>query len=211
MNWNQKDELESEKDELQSEKDELESEKDELESEKDELESENENEQESENENEQESENENEQESESEIIKMLIAKQTSLHPTLSSSHQSSDSAIESLPTMQLYISFMCVKNSKPYSIPKTNENTASTKGSVEGLAFEKGHNELYWTCNNDASIIGLHTQKLNWAPLSTFAHRRLYWTNWNSRQASIQRSYPSGYDLHVIVTTDIDIRMPNAY
>lgn len=36
----------------------------------------------------------------------------------------------------------------------------------------------------------------------------VYWTNWNSGAASIQRAYITGYNLESIITTDI--RMPNA-
>lgn len=36
----------------------------------------------------------------------------------------------------------------------------------------------------------------------------IYWTNWNSEAASIQRAYVTGYNLESIITTDI--RMPNA-
>lgn len=36
----------------------------------------------------------------------------------------------------------------------------------------------------------------------------IYWTNWNSEAASIQRAYISGYNLQSIITTDI--QMPNA-
>lgn len=36
----------------------------------------------------------------------------------------------------------------------------------------------------------------------------VYWTNWNSQAASIQRAYITGYGMESIITTDI--RMPNA-
>lgn len=38
--------------------------------------------------------------------------------------------------------------------------------------------------------------------------RRMYWTNWNSLNPSIQRSYLSGFEMESIITTDI--KMPNA-
>lgn len=39
-------------------------------------------------------------------------------------------------------------------------------------------------------------------------NRRIYWTNWNTRNPSIQRAFLSGFDLQSIVETNI--RMPNA-
>lgn len=39
-------------------------------------------------------------------------------------------------------------------------------------------------------------------------NRRVYWTNWNSRNPGIQRAYYTGFDVQSIITTDI--RMPNA-
>lgn len=44
--------------------------------------------------------------------------------------------------------------------------------------------------------------------LSIFFSRRIYWTNWNTKNPSIQRAYLSGFGVHSII--DTNIRMPNA-
>ncbi|XP_068084350.1 prolow-density lipoprotein receptor-related protein 1 [Anabrus simplex] len=97
------------------------------------------------------------------------------------------------------------------------------QGSVEGLAYEMLHNSLYWTCNNDATInkkvlddedrevelvikLGVNDKPRGIEVDS--CDSRIYWTNWNSHNPSIQRAYTNGYGLESIITTEI--RMPNA-
>lgn len=98
------------------------------------------------------------------------------------------------------------------------------QGSVEGIAFEQIHRELYWTSNSDASVSRLKLK--NGEPSKVEKIIKLgpddkprgiavdscassvYWTNWNRKQPSIQRAYLTGSGLQSIITTDI--RMPNA-
>lgn len=110
----------------------------------------------------------------------------------------------------------------------------SNQPSVEGLAYEAITNSLFWTSNNVASIRSLSFNEMG--DVSTWnqtnnnqtvrtiirlnAHDKLrglavesclsmvYWTNWNSHAASIQRAYLTGYGMESIITTHI--RMPNA-
>lgn len=101
---------------------------------------------------------------------------------------------------------------------------------VEGLAYESTTKQLFWTSNNTSSIRSLHLANLTSDPgrnselvrkivqlKSTDKPRGIavhsclsmvYWTNWNSNGASIQRAYISGFGVQSIITTDI--RMPNA-
>ena len=46
-----------------------------------------------------------------------------------------------------------------------------------------------------------------WASQSASFYSRMYWTNWNSNQPSIQRAYLGGWDVQNIIYTDI--RVPN--
>lgn len=100
------------------------------------------------------------------------------------------------------------------------------QGSVEGLAFEQLHRALYWTCNNDATIsrVNLTIKGTNASQVETIIKLRsqdkprgiaidscggrVFWTNWNSHQPSIERAFLTGYGREAIVTSDI--RMPNA-
>ncbi|XP_074039673.1 LDL receptor protein 1 [Leptinotarsa decemlineata] len=100
------------------------------------------------------------------------------------------------------------------------------QGSVEGLAYEQIHNSLYWTCNIDATInrVNLTNQLSNASSVETIVHmrvqdkprgiavdscgNRVYWTNWNSHQPSIERAYLTGFGREAIIKTDV--RMPNA-
>ncbi|KAK9679907.1 Low-density lipoprotein receptor repeat class B [Popillia japonica] len=100
------------------------------------------------------------------------------------------------------------------------------QGSVEGLVFEQVHRALYWTCNNDATIsrVNLTLQGTNATKVEVVIKlkpqdkprgiavdscgSRLYWTNWNSYQPTIERAYLSGFGRQIIISTDI--RMPNA-
>ncbi|XP_044727187.1 prolow-density lipoprotein receptor-related protein 1 isoform X2 [Chrysoperla carnea] len=102
------------------------------------------------------------------------------------------------------------------------------QGSVEGLAYERINNMLFWTCNNDATIhkinltddnIRLNNSKVEQVIKLSLDDKprgiavdscemRIYWTNWNSLQPSIQRAYTTSFKLESIITKDI--RMPNA-
>nr|XP_008195317.2 PREDICTED: LOW QUALITY PROTEIN: prolow-density lipoprotein receptor-related protein 1 [Tribolium castaneum] len=100
------------------------------------------------------------------------------------------------------------------------------QGSVEGLAYEQVHNMLYWTCNNHATInrVNLTDQMTNSSQVEQIVRlrsqdkprgiavdscgARVFWTNWNSHQPSIERVFLSGYNREAIIKTDI--RMPNA-
>lgn len=104
--------------------------------------------------------------------------------------------------------------------------------SVEGLAYEALSDTLFWTSNSDATIraIDMKAVESNDASTNNTDHVKIiirlnahdkprgiavesclamiYWTNWNSQAASIQRSYLTGYGKESIIKTDI--RMPNA-
>uniref|UniRef100_A0AAR5Q0J0 EGF-like domain-containing protein n=1 Tax=Dendroctonus ponderosae TaxID=77166 RepID=A0AAR5Q0J0_DENPD len=100
------------------------------------------------------------------------------------------------------------------------------QGSVEGLAYEQLGNALYWTCNNDATInrVNLTDQIYNSSAVESVVRlrsqdkprgiavdscgQRVYWTNWNAHQPTIERAYFSGYEREAIISTDI--RMPNS-
>ncbi|XP_066143818.1 prolow-density lipoprotein receptor-related protein 1 [Euwallacea fornicatus] len=100
------------------------------------------------------------------------------------------------------------------------------QGSVEGLAYEQVGHALYWTCNNDATINRINlTERINNASeVETIIRlraqdkprgiavdscgQRVYWTNWNAHQPSVDRVYFTGFQRQAIITTDI--RMPNA-
>ncbi|XP_050504790.1 prolow-density lipoprotein receptor-related protein 1 isoform X2 [Diabrotica virgifera virgifera] len=100
------------------------------------------------------------------------------------------------------------------------------QGSVEGLAYEQVYNSLYWTCNNDATInrVNLTGQIKNASAVETIVRMRaqdkprgiavdscgsrVYWSNWNPQQPTIERAFLTGYGRESIIKTDI--RMPNA-
>lgn len=113
----------------------------------------------------------------------------------------------------------------------TNHTTiVNNQVTVEGITFDPLNSHLYWTSNNDASIRSLDLNAIssnidnNTAlvkqVLKLNSHDKprgiqvepclamVYWTNWNSQAASIQRAYVSGYGLESIIKSDI--RMPNA-
>ncbi|CAH0551681.1 unnamed protein product [Brassicogethes aeneus] len=99
------------------------------------------------------------------------------------------------------------------------------QGSVEGLAYEQIMNALYWTCNNEATInrVKLSDDMTNASSVETIVRlrsqdkprgiaidscgNRLFWTNWNSHQPSVERVFLSGFRRETIIKTDI--RMPN--
>ncbi|RXG68700.1 Low-density lipoprotein receptor-related protein 1 [Armadillidium vulgare] len=96
------------------------------------------------------------------------------------------------------------------------------QGSVEGVAFEESHRDLYWTCQNDASINRMSVLPEG-SQVEKFIHlrpddkprgiavysceRQVFWTNWNSKAPSLQKAYVSGMNVQSIITTHI--RMPN--
>ncbi|XP_035218425.1 low-density lipoprotein receptor-related protein 1-like isoform X2 [Stegodyphus dumicola] len=97
------------------------------------------------------------------------------------------------------------------------------QGSVEGLAYDPIHRDLYWTSHSDSSLSRINLATENSRP-EVVIHlgpddkprgididscaSRIYWTNWNTENPSIQRAFLSGFDLHSIIETNI--RMPNA-
>lgn len=100
------------------------------------------------------------------------------------------------------------------------------QGSVEGLAYEQVYNSLYWTCNNDATInrVNLTNRMTNSSAVETIVRMRVqdkprgiavdscgsrvYWSNWNPQQPTIERAFLTGFGRDSIIKTDI--RMPNA-
>ncbi|XP_059475497.1 low-density lipoprotein receptor-related protein 1 isoform X2 [Neocloeon triangulifer] len=96
-------------------------------------------------------------------------------------------------------------------------------GAVEGLAYEKFTNQLFWTCTNDATINSFLLNSNDSKPnvvvqlgvsgkprgISLDAcSERVYWTNWDAQRPAIQRSYFRSIGVDSIITTNI--RMPNA-
>ncbi|KAK8724240.1 hypothetical protein OTU49_011302, partial [Cherax quadricarinatus] len=97
------------------------------------------------------------------------------------------------------------------------------QGSVEGLAFEEKEQDLYWTCQSDATINRMSVNPSRTHKVEKIVHLsasdkprgivvdscdlQIYWTNWNSEAPSIQRSLVSGLRVESIVTTLI--KMPN--
>ncbi|KAJ6647666.1 Prolow-density lipoprotein receptor-related protein 1, partial [Pseudolycoriella hygida] len=113
----------------------------------------------------------------------------------------------------------------------TNHTTiVNQQLSVEGLAYDDLSDQLFWTTNSDSSIRAIDMKIIGSDSSSNTKHVRqvlklsrqdkprgisvepclamVYWTNWNSNAASIQRAYISGFGKESIITTEI--RMPNA-
>ncbi|GFY45676.1 low-density lipoprotein receptor-related protein 1 [Trichonephila inaurata madagascariensis] len=97
------------------------------------------------------------------------------------------------------------------------------QGSVEGLAYDPIHKDLYWTSHSNSSLSRISLASFNATPEVIIqlgdedkprgidvdsCASRIYWTNWHTRNPSIQRAFLSGFDLQSIVETNI--RMPNA-
>nr|XP_018901907.1 PREDICTED: prolow-density lipoprotein receptor-related protein 1 [Bemisia tabaci] len=95
-------------------------------------------------------------------------------------------------------------------------------GSVEGLDYDDLKNVLYFTCNNDATLSKINLTDTKPKPqviirlkpndkprgiVVDSCESRLYWTNWNSHEPSIHRSFGPRFHHEKIITTDI--RMPN--
>ncbi|CAH0696500.1 unnamed protein product [Spodoptera exigua] len=103
-------------------------------------------------------------------------------------------------------------------------------GAVEGMVFAADSGTLYWTSTGGAAVRSARPGSLRAAPGPRRAarvrtvlrlgagarprgidyepcERRLYWTNWNESQPSIQRAYTSGRALQTVVATHI--LMPN--
>ncbi|XP_047035509.1 prolow-density lipoprotein receptor-related protein 1-like [Helicoverpa zea] len=99
-------------------------------------------------------------------------------------------------------------------------------GAVEGMVFAADHATLYWT-STGAAVRAAHVPSLLAGTAGAGARtvlrlargsrprgvdyepceRRLYWTNWNESQPSIQRARASGRQLQTLVATHI--LMPN--
>ncbi|KRX90216.1 Prolow-density lipoprotein receptor-related protein 1, partial [Trichinella pseudospiralis] len=101
------------------------------------------------------------------------------------------------------------------------------EGSIEGLAFDNLHQDLYWTSYTNATInrvhVGVHaalprrrTKVLQLNPMFDKprgiavdpCEMRLFWANWNPLEPSIETSYLSGAVRRAIITSDI--RTPNS-
>ena len=97
-------------------------------------------------------------------------------------------------------------------------------GSVEGIAFESSMRELYWTSYSHSSIYRLKIKDVDKGviPEPTQVVRlqsedhpraiaidscesRMYWTNWNERQPSIQRSYLTGWKVESIIVDRVGV------
>uniref|UniRef100_A0A914WJQ4 EGF-like domain-containing protein n=1 Tax=Plectus sambesii TaxID=2011161 RepID=A0A914WJQ4_9BILA len=111
-----------------------------------------------------------------------------------------------------------------------NFAVAENVGSVEGLAFDYLHKELYFTSYSNHSIMRVsvadpYTVAGNYPKATTRllmlndqdkprgiavdpCEMRIYWTNWREGLPSIERAYFSGFQREKLITTDI--RTPNA-
>lgn len=113
----------------------------------------------------------------------------------------------------------------------TNHKTiVNQQLSVEGLAYDALTDQLFWTTNSDSSIRAIDFKLIGTDSVNNTKLVRqviklnrqdkprgigiepclsmVYWTNWNSNAASIQRAYITGFGMESIITTEI--RMPNA-
>lgn len=101
---------------------------------------------------------------------------------------------------------------------------------VEGLCYEPITRALFWTSNRNASVRSVAIAALgadataNAAAVVTVVRLgaldkprglavesclgMVYWTNWNTQAAAIQRAFLTGYGVETIIRKDI--RMPNA-
>ncbi|ETE71786.1 Low-density lipoprotein receptor-related protein 1, partial [Ophiophagus hannah] len=82
-------------------------------------------------------------------------------------------------------------------------------GSVEGLAYHRGWDALYWT-SYTTSTITRHT--VNQTRVGAFERETvitilMFWTNWNEQHPSIMRATLTGANMITII--DKDIRTPN--
>ncbi|XP_076861463.1 low-density lipoprotein receptor-related protein 1-like isoform X3 [Brachyhypopomus gauderio] len=98
-------------------------------------------------------------------------------------------------------------------------------GSVEGLAYHRGWDTLYWTSYTTSTISRHTVDQSRWGAfdrdtvvtMSGDDHPRafvldecqnmMFWTNWNEQSPSIMRAQLSGANILVIIGTDI--RTPN--
>uniref|UniRef100_A0A8C7TIE2 EGF-like domain-containing protein n=1 Tax=Oncorhynchus mykiss TaxID=8022 RepID=A0A8C7TIE2_ONCMY len=98
-------------------------------------------------------------------------------------------------------------------------------GSVEGLAYHRGWDTLYWTSYTTSTITRHTVNQSRWAAwdrdtvvsMSGDDHPRafvldecqdlMFWTNWNEQSPSIMRATLSGNNVLVIIGSDI--RTPN--
>lgn len=97
---------------------------------------------------------------------------------------------------------------------------ARNVGSAEGLAYSSELDYLYWTSYTHSSISRLNVNDTVVDPqpetileltkddylraiVINSCESRMYWTNWNIKNPSIQRASLNGYDAHYIITTNI--------
>ncbi|XP_021325253.1 low-density lipoprotein receptor-related protein 1B isoform X1 [Danio rerio] len=98
---------------------------------------------------------------------------------------------------------------------------AENVGSVEGLAYHRGWDVLYWTSSTTASITRHHIDQSRTnafdrdtvVSLSEEDHPHvltldecqnlMFWTNWNEQHPSIMRSTLTGRNIRIIVSTDV--------
>ena len=113
--------------------------------------------------------------------------------------------------------------SKVYFNGSGHEVLVPNVGSIEGLVYEHRQSYLYWTSltSHDKSISRVNLTKLKIEKVIRLheddrprgidvdsCELKIYFTNWNLKNPSIQRAWVSGYGLESIITTKI--RMPNA-
>ena len=112
--------------------------------------------------------------------------------------------------------------SKVYFNGSGHEVLVPNVGSIEGLVYEHRQSYLYWTSlTHDKSISRVNLSKRKIEKVIRLheddrprgidvdsCELKIYFTNWNLKNPSIQRAWVSGYGLESIITTKI--RMPNA-
>ncbi|XP_064182725.1 low-density lipoprotein receptor-related protein 1B-like isoform X2 [Anguilla rostrata] len=94
-------------------------------------------------------------------------------------------------------------------------------GSVEGLAYHRGWDTLYWTSSTTSSITRHTIDQTRWGAFSREAvvamseedhphvlaldecQNLMFWTNWNEQRPAIMRSTLAGNSIQNIISTDI--------
>ncbi|XP_062845365.1 low-density lipoprotein receptor-related protein 1B-like [Trichomycterus rosablanca] len=95
---------------------------------------------------------------------------------------------------------------------------AENVGSVEGLAYHRGWNTLYWTSSSTSTITRHTVDQTQSRPFSLDTvvqmdrddhphvlaldecQNLMFWTNWNEKRPSIMRSSLSGRNIHIIIS-----------
>ncbi|XP_048838951.1 low-density lipoprotein receptor-related protein 1 isoform X2 [Brienomyrus brachyistius] len=117
------------------------------------------------------------------------------------------------------------------NIQQINDDASGQKvivekvGSVEGLAYHRSWDALYWTSYTTSTITRHSVEQSRWdafnqeivVTMSTDDHPRaivldecqglMFWTNWNERSPSIMRASLSGGNVLAVISSDI--RMPS--